>query len=94
MPADALVCANTSGILGQGGEGNIFSSAGIELENKCKEFDVIPKGQAKVTRAYRINTKYIMHTVIPNGMTKKKQIKMKFYKNVIKIYLEFQQTMT
>ena len=50
VPADALVCANTSGILGQGGEGNIFSSAGIELENKCKEFDVIPKGQAKAIK--------------------------------------------
>ena len=65
VPADALVCANTSGNLGRGGEGTIFSRAGIELENKCKEFDELSKGQAKVTRAYRIDTKYIIHTVVP-----------------------------
>ena len=86
VPADALVCANTSGTLGQGGEGNIFSSAGIELENKCKEFDVIPKGQAKVTRAYELirNTLYIQ--LYQNGMTKKKtnqnEILQECYKNI------------
>lgn len=93
VPADALVCANTSGILGQGGEGNIFSSAGIELENKCKEFDVIPKGQAKVTRAYRINTKYIMHTVIPKWYDEKEtnqnEILQECYKNIFRVSADY-----
>ncbi len=93
VPADALVCANTSGNLGRGGEGTIFSRAGIELENKCKEFDELSKGQAKVTRAYRIDTKYIIHTVVPKwydeSETNQNELLEECYKNIFRISADY-----
>ena len=93
VPADALVCANTSGNLGRGGEGTIFSRAGIELENKCREFDELSKGQAKVTRAYRIDTKYIIHTVVPKwydeSETNQNELLEECYKNIFRISADY-----
>ena len=93
VPADALVCANTSGILSRGGEGTIFSRAGIELENKCKEFDELKKGQAKVTRAYRIDTKYIIHTVVPKWYdeteTNQNELLKQCYESIFRISSDY-----
>ena len=93
IPVDALVCANSSGDLSRGGEGTIFPKAGLELENKCKEFDELEKGQVKVTRAYRINTKYIIHTIVPKWYDESEknqnELLSKCYENIFRISADF-----
>ena len=93
ISSDALVCANSSGDLSRGGEGTIFTKAGLELENKCKEFDELEKGQAKVARAYRINTKYIIHTIVPKWYDEKEknqnELLSKCYENIFRISADF-----
>ena len=93
IPADALICANPSNELGRGGEGTIFSRAGIELENKCKELEECPTGDVKLTRAYNINTKYIIHTVVPKWYdeTSNNQLELlkECYKNIFRTSADF-----
>ena len=93
IPADALICANTSNKLGRGGEGPIFSMAGIELENKCKELEECPTGDVKITRAYNINTKYIIHTVVPKWydetINNQEELLKECYKNIFRISEDF-----
>ena len=93
MKVEAIVnTANPHPLIGSGVDAAIYAKAGKNLLKEREKIGEIPFGEARITPAFNLEAKYVIHAVTPHwqgGKKKELQILRQTYQNALNLSLKY-----